>query len=140
MKRLTLAALILSAFALEAACPNPPPFPSPKVIYKGATSDSGFIRYVFEVVNRGQYTDALFVASPALPACGLNTKASRTWLRIYDSQGKYLYGYCALTKNAEMAKLIFSVKTTAPQPQGFFITLEDRLCSKTVKSNVWLNL
>ena len=138
MKRFAVLAVVFFSMALSAAavCTNPPPFPNPKVALLSKGPDGAFTRYWFTVSNRALYTNALFAASPALPPCGLNTSASRTWLRIYDENGKYLYGYCALSNNTQMARLSFAVNSGSPQPKGFHITLEDRLCGKTVKSNV----
>jgi hypothetical protein len=138
MKRLAVLALVFFSMTVSAgaACHNPPPFPNPKVALLGKVQDGALTRYWFTVSNRAAYTNALFAASPALPPCGLNTSASRTWLRIYDQNNHYLYGYCALSSNTQMARLWFAVPSTAVQPKAFSITLEDRLCVRTVKSNV----
>jgi hypothetical protein len=138
MKRIALLALVCFSVALSAgaACHNPPPFPNPKVALLSKGPDGAFTRYWFTVSNRAQYANALFVASPALPPCGLNNSASRTWLRIYDQNGQYIYGYCALSSNAQMTRLSFAVPSSAVQPKLFSVTLEDRLCARTVKSNL----
>jgi len=137
MKRFMLFVVLLSsALTARAVCTNPPPFPNPQIFYQGATSDNGYIRYHFGVANHAQYSNVLFAASPSLPPCGLNTSAARTWLWITDQNGKHLYGYCALKSSIEMQKLTFSVSQSAPQPKSFRIRLNDRLCEKTVLSNV----
>jgi len=138
MKRYAVFALLFFSVALSAgaACHNPPPFPNPKVALLSKGPDGAFTRYWFTVSNRALYSNILFTASPALPPCGLNTSASRTWLRIYDENGKYLYGYCALSNNTQMARLSFAVPSGSVQPKRFYITLEDRLCGRTVKSNL----
>jgi hypothetical protein len=47
-----------------------------------------FTRYKLDVTNSDLIPDAIFAASPHLPACGLNNNASRTWARIYDYNHK----------------------------------------------------
>jgi hypothetical protein len=140
MKVRLIAMLALMSLALTAAAQGPCeiPFPKPKIAFVNRTLDGEWVRYRFTVTNRASYSNLLFAASPQLPPCGNNTSASRTWLDIFDSTGKRLYGYCALTANADMASLSFAVKFGQPQPKGFFITLNDRRCNRVVKSNVWL--
>lgn len=135
MKRVALLALLVlvSAASIHAQC-NTPPFPNPRVKYLGMTTSGGYNHYWFEVTNRLQYSNLLFVPSPTLPPCGLNTSASRTWLDIFNGGGVRLYGYCALSSNSQLAKLQFFVPVGAVQPKAFFITMTDRKCKRTVKS------
>ena len=135
MKRMAVLVLLLVATATvaHAQC-NTPPFPIPKVQYHGMTSDATFNRYWFGVTNRANFANPLFAASPALPPCGLNTSASRTWLTIFLGNGTRVYGYCALSNNTQLARLQFFVKKTSPQPKSFFITMTDRKCKREVKS------
>lgn len=140
MRSRLIAVLVVVSFAVAAVAQGPCdiPFPIPKIAFQNRTLDGQWVRYKFTVTNRASYSNVLFAASPSLPPCGNNTSASRTWLTIFDSTGKRLYGYCALSNNSNMATLQFAVKLGDPQPKGFSITLNDRLCSRTVKSNVWL--
>jgi hypothetical protein len=138
MKRIAVLVVLLgTAAALPsfAQC-NTPPFPVPVVSYTGMTVEPNFNRYHFAVKNYTQYSDLLFVKSPALPACGLNTDASRTWLHIFRGNGTRIYGYCAIYDNAQLLRLSFGIKKTDPQPKAFFITMNDRKCQRTVKSAV----
>lgn len=114
---------------------NMPPFPIPKVKFVSMTQEpSGFNRYRFQVVNYQQYSDLLFVKSPTLPPCGLNTQASRTWIDIFRANGIRIYGFCAIHDNAELLRLSFGVHKSQPQPNAFSITMTDRKCKRTVKS------
>ena len=113
-----------------------PPLPTPRVALLSKAIEPGFVRYWFQVTNRAVFSNAFFAPSPNLPPCGLNNHSARTWLRIYNANGgAYIYGYCAVSNNAAMAKLGFAVPAASPQPKAFYITLEDRLCHVTKKSN-----
>lgn len=135
MKRLV--GILLLAIAVSAiAQPCGPPLPTPRVAFLNKVNEPGFVRYWFTVTNRGVFNNVFFTPSPNLPPCGLNNSSARTWLRIYNANGgAYIYGYCALPNNAAMGKLWFAVPTANPQPKAFYITLEDRLCHVTKKSN-----
>jgi hypothetical protein len=135
MKRIAVLVLLLVAVATTsyAQC-NTPSFPAPRVKYLSKTVEPTFIRYWFEVYNRASYDNALFVASPNLPPCGLNTSASRTWLNIFRTAGPRIYGYCALSNNTQLAKLWFAIPKNDPQPKSFYITMTDRKCKREVKS------
>ncbi|HUR82037.1 MAG TPA: hypothetical protein VM733_14830 [Thermoanaerobaculia bacterium] len=137
MKRIAVLVLVLGAAALPsfAQC-NTPPFPVPVVSYTGMTVEPNFNRYHFAVKNYAQFSDLLFVKSPTLPPCGLNTEASRTWVDIFRANGTRIYGYCAIHDNAQLLRLSFAIKKTDPQPKAFFITMTDRKCKRVVKSAV----
>ena len=94
------------------------------------------IRYKFEVTNKDQYPAALFAPAPELPACGANTKASRTWVDIYDQNGKRLHGFCAFTKSDDLGKLWFELSGDAVPPSWVYIELTDRKTNKKYKSNL----
>jgi hypothetical protein len=49
-----------------------------------------FIRYRYDVLNKADYPAELFAAAPALPPCGTNTNASRTWVDFYTQNGTRL--------------------------------------------------
>jgi len=55
-----------------------------------------FIRYRFDVLNKEALPRELFAPAPALPPCGTNANASRTWVDVYTQNGKRLNGFCAL--------------------------------------------
>ena len=90
--------------------------------------------YNMTVTNRAVYSDQLFVASPNLPPCGLNTSASRTWVNIYDADTNLqVYGFCALGSAADLDGIWVFFSGTPPS--GIYITLVDRLTNTTYTSN-----
>ncbi len=141
--RTTIAFCLLLSAAAAVAAPPPAcltPLPKPKLVYTGTTNGvPGYIDKWFRVENYSLYSNTLFAASPNLPACGLNTSASRTWLEIYTDTGTWIYGFCALSQNTQMQKLGFPKKQSAPKPKGVYIVLRDRLCNRSVKSDVNYN-
>lgn len=77
-----------------------PVLPNPILYFLGPEyvqiSGKQWIRYRYDVANKDLYPDDMFAKSPALPPCGANTQAARTWVDIYDQAGKRLNGFCAL--------------------------------------------
>jgi len=114
--------------------------PNPVVIFAGIESRQSagktVSRYTYTVTNWEDYPDEVFVASPSLPPCGLNTKASRTWLDFYDTTGKRLYGFCALDNLRGSGKVWFDLYADVVPPYGIYIELTDRKTGKKYKSNV----
>ena len=90
--------------------------------------------YAVEVANRGKFDNDLFVPSPALPPCGRNPNASRTWVDIFDGEGKRLYGWCALNAAGVLASLKFAIPAAQPQPEKLYIQFNDRLTRQTRRS------
>ena len=100
-----------------------------------------WVRYRLEVANRASYDPALFVPSPALPPCGTNTKASRTWVDIFKpggqgQSGQRIYGFCALGGPNDLAQLWFAVEAGEEPPRWVYIEMTDRLTNSTVRSNL----
>jgi len=95
-----------------------------------------FVRYYFKVENYEAYPAELFAPAPALPPCGLNKNASRTWVDFYDSSGKRLYGFCALAKPADLTKLWFALDADVVPPSYVYIELTDRQTGAKYKSNL----
>ena len=137
MKRLLVLVVLMGiAVSANVQAQCGPPLPFPRVAFLNKVNEPGFVRYWFTVTNRSVFNNVFFTPSPNLPPCGLNNNSARTWLRIYNAgTNAYIYGYCALGSNADMAKLWFAVPSASPQPKAFYITLEDRLCHVTKKSN-----
>ncbi len=118
----------------------PPPLPNP-VLYLSAQepfqlAGKQFIRYRYDVFNKGQYPAEMFAAAPSLPPCGVNTKASRTWVDIYDSRGKRLYGFCALSKPADLNQIYFALEEGVIPPSWVYIEMTDRQTNTKYKSNL----
>jgi len=135
MKLLQLA-FVLFALAISAIAQDLPKaklrFAGTEERVNGGVSVKG---YEIEVVNRDEFDNELFVSSPALPPCGRNANASRTWVNIFDEKGARLYGYCAMKSNADLASLKFFVEAARPQPKKIFIDLVDRFEGRITRSN-----
>lgn len=117
-----------------------PALPNPVLYMTGfETYQSGgqtFIRYRFDVFNKDAYPADMFAAAPALPPCGKNTKASRTWVDIYDQSGKRLYGFCAFSKPSDLDSLWFGLPQDTVPPSWIYIELTDRQTNTKYKSNL----
>jgi len=116
------------------------PLPNPVLYFKGteAFQQGGkqFIRYEYDVFNKDQYPAEMFAAAPNLPPCGLNTKSSRTWIDIFDSRGKRLYGFCAISKPADLNQLWFALEQGVVPPSYIYIEMNDRQTNTKYKSNL----
>ncbi len=117
-----------------------PPLPNPVLYLMGTqaiqTGGKHFIRYNYDVANKADYPAALFAAAPALPPCGSNTKASRTWVDFFDQRGKRLNGFCALGKPDELTGIWFAVEEGVVPPSYVYIEMNDRQTNTTYKSNL----
>jgi hypothetical protein len=114
--------------------------PNPVLVFLGSeyyqASGKSFVRYRFEVHNHGAYPDSLFAAAPALPPCGKNTNASRTWLDFYDMQGRRLYGFCALGSHKDLVGIWFALEEGVVPPSWVYIEMTDRQTGTKYKSNL----
>jgi len=95
-----------------------------------------FIRYRYGVLNSDAYPADMFAAAPNLPPCGKNTKASRTWVDIFQQNGTRLYGFCALGKPADLNSIYFSLEEDVIPPSYIYIELNDRQTNTKYKSNL----
>lgn len=137
-----LSSMLLITFAGNTALqavPTPPP-PNP-ILYLTSTepytaNGKNWIRYQYDVLNKDSYPDTMFASAPALPPCGLNTKSSRTWVDIFDSRGKRLYGFCALGKAADLGRIWFALEDSIVPPSYVYIELNDRQTNTIYKSNL----
>jgi hypothetical protein len=93
-------------------------------------------RYHFDVANKDAYPAEMFAASPSLPPCGSNTKASRTWVDIYDQRGKRLNGFCALGKPDDLHGIWFAMATDDVPPSYVYIEFNDRQTNTKYRSNL----
>ena len=141
-KRITLVAvtllLIFSSAALNSNAQRP--LPNPVLYFIGAepytANGKDLMRYKFEVDNSSVYPNTLFAAAPGLPPCGSNTKASRSWVDIFDSRGKRLYGFCALSKASDLNTIWFAVERDVIPPSYVYIEINDRETNTKYKSNL----
>jgi hypothetical protein len=117
---------------------NPPPKPILYLLRTEPYSANGknWIRYRYDVANKAEYPADMFAAAPALPPCGSNTNASRTWVDFFDSTGKRLYGFCALSKPADLGLLWFAFEEGVIPPSYVYIELNDRQTNTKYKSNL----
>jgi hypothetical protein len=128
--------LILATHGSAAA----PVLPNPVLYFLGAEyvqiNGKQITRYRFDVLNKDQYPDEMFAPSPALPPCGANTKAARTWVDLYDQSGKRLNGFCALGKAADLNGIWFALETDIIPPSYIYIEMNDRKTNTKYKSNL----
>ena len=117
-----------------------PPLPNPVLYLIGTegyqAGGKQFIRYEYDVLNKDSYPAEMFAAAPALPPCGANTKASRTWVDIFDQRGKRLYGFCALGKPSDLSKIWFALEIGVVPPSYVYIEMNDRQTNTKYKSNL----
>ncbi|PYS45998.1 MAG: hypothetical protein DMF68_20535 [Acidobacteria bacterium] len=117
-----------------------PALPNPILFFTGqelfTSGGKQFVRYNFAVDNASSYPDELFAAAPELPPCGKNTKASRTWVDLYDQSGKRLYGFCALEKSKDLSKIWFTLEQGVIPPSFVYIEMNDRKTNTKYKSNL----
>jgi hypothetical protein len=125
---------VQSTAAAPAAIPNPILILVGQEHYENAGKQ--FIRYSFDVFNKDAYPAEMFAAAPELPPCGQNTKASRTWVDIYDLRGKRLYGFCALAKPGDLGRIWFALDENELPPSWIYIELNDRKTNTKYKSNL----
>lgn len=95
-----------------------------------------YIRYRYDVLNKDQYPADMFAPAPALPPCGKNTNSSRTWVDIFDQRGKRLYGFCALSKPADLGSIWFALEDNVIPPSYIYIEMTDRQTNTKYKSNL----
>ena len=128
--------LTLSAQAVVSA----PPLPNPVIYFTGTEmfqqGGKAFIKYRYDVFNKDAYPAAMFAAAPNLPPCGKNTKSSRTWVDLYDQNGKRLYGFCALTQPTDLNQLYFALEQGVLPPSWIYVEMTDRQTNTKYKSNL----
>ena len=139
-----LALIVLAQTSVASAPPipnsMPAALPNPILYMTGVeffqASGKQFIRYQYDVLNKDAYPAAMFAAAPALPPCGKNTKASRTWVDIYNQSGKRLFGFCALSKPADLNGIWFSLEESVIPPSYIYIEMTDRETNTKYNSNL----
>lgn len=135
---LTVATLILVVATHGSAAA--PVLPNPVLYFLGAEyvqiNGKQITRYRFDVLNKDEYPNDMFAPSPALPPCGANKNAARTWVDLYDQSGKRLNGFCALGKSADLNGIWFGLETDIIPPSYIYIELNDRKTNTKYKSNL----
>jgi hypothetical protein len=136
----TLSYSLLSVVLLTATTTTKPPLPNP-VLYlthveSVTISGKDSVRYYYDIDNKSAYPADLFAAAPALPPCGANTKASRTWVDFYDQYGKRLNGFCALGSPQDLSNLWFALDVNVVPPSWIYVELNDRQTNTKYKSNL----
>lgn len=115
--------------------------PTPELAYTGqgrrTVSGNELIKVTLSVTNWEAFSADYFKASPALPPCGANTNASRTWVSIFDANtDKQLYSFCALSSPSDLTNLWFAIPTSQRLPRQVYVKMEDRAAKVVRKSNV----
>lgn len=145
MKIFTVRSSVLAIFTLvlifaTQGSATAPVLPNPILYFLGAEyveiNGKQITRYRFDVLNKDQYPDEMFAQSPALPPCGANTKAARTWVDLYDQTGKRLNGFCALGKSADLNGIWFGLASDVIPPSYIYIEMNDRKTNTKYKSNL----
>ncbi|HSI19373.1 MAG TPA: hypothetical protein VK980_16505 [Sphingomonas sp.] len=143
MKRVwpRLAALLAACLALPALAQAPAtPTPALELVLTSVehyqANGRDWTRFHYDVANKQALPPGLFASAPTLPPCGLNTRASRSWVDFYDMHGKRLYGFCALAQAADLATIWFSVPEDQVPPSWVYIEIVDRQTGTRYKSNL----
>jgi hypothetical protein len=139
-RALLLLVIVAGCFGVSGRAASTPALPNPVIYFMGPEafqlSGKTFIRYKYDVFNKDAYPADMFASSPNLPPCGSNTKASRTWVDLFDQNGKRLYGFCALGKPADLNQIYFSLEDGVVPPSWIYIEMTDRQTNTKYKSNL----
>jgi hypothetical protein len=137
---LFVASLGLMLFAAGGGATAQRPLPNPVLVYTAPEffqqGGKQLIRYRYNVENYNVYPKEMFTAAPELPPCGKNTKASRTWVDVYDQSGKRLNGFCAFGSPDDLNKVWFALESEAIPPSWVYIELTDRKTNTKYKSGL----
>ena len=132
--------ILVFATQTVASAPSAPVLPNPVLYLLGqeyfTTGGKNWVRYRFDVLNKDLYPDDMFAKSPALPPCGTNTQAARTWVDFYDQSNKRLQGFCALGKSADLGTIWFAMEEGTVPPSWVYIEMNDRKTNTKYKSNL----
>src|SRR5687768_6327570 len=135
MKKLAGAAIFLIMLSAVTALGQDLPKPDLRFVRSDEVVNNGHPMRMFtiEIVNRSEFADELFAASPDLPPCGKNANSSRTWINIYIDDRR-IYGHCAISSNAELSSLKFNVSADTKVTK-ISVDFVDRREGKVVRSN-----
>ena len=127
-------AAIAGAGPAAAAPPNPVLYLTGLEYY--SAGGKNWVRHRYDVFNKDQYPAAMFAAAPGLPPCGANTNSSRSWVDFFDSRGKRLYGFCALSSPSQLGNIWFATEEGTVPPSYVYIVINDRQANVQYKSNL----
>ena len=131
-------ALPLLALAGPAAAQSAPP--SPILYLTGLeyyqAGGKNWVRHRYDVFNKDAFPAELFAAAPGLPPCGTNTNSSRTWVDFFDSNGRRLYGFCALVNPSNLGSISFATEEVTIPPSWVYIEITDRQTNTKYRSNL----
>lgn len=140
MATMLLAGLMLMGYATGGISTAQPPLPNPVLIFMGRepfeANGKQWSRYRYLVTNSTDYPNDMFASAPDLPPCGSNTKSSRTWVDIFEQNGKRLYGFCALKDRDGLTQLWFALESDVIPPSWIYVELNDRKTNTKYKSNL----
>ncbi len=113
-----------------------PDLPPPVLIVEECAEQTlSSTRFFLDVLNWDVYPDELFEPAPDLPPCGDNPNSARSWVDIFDQDGNYIYGFCALGQSSDMNNMWFSIQGGI-WPDSVYITITDRRCDIVYTSNM----
>lgn len=92
------------------------------------TTSATYDIYTFTLGNWNELPDELFVPSPELPAQGLNTQASRTYVRLKGDNGLLYNSYVAVYHTSFFDGFDVFINKTTAKPDNFYFELWDRKC------------
>ena len=137
---LLVACLGLAMLPAKTASSTQTALPNPILVFTGPeffeTGGKSFIRYRYMIFNASAYPKELFAAAPNLPPCGANTKASRTWVDIYEQNGKKLFAFCALGSPDDLDSIWFALEEGKVPPSWIYVEFIDRQTNTKYKSNL----
>jgi hypothetical protein len=117
-----------------------PVLPSPVLVYLGPeyyeANGKQYTRYRYTIDNLDRYPAELFAPSPNLPPCGVNTRSARTWVDFYDSSGRRLYGFCALSGPEALNGIWFALETDIVPPSWVYVEFTDRSTNTKYRSGL----
>ena len=139
MRSVVIIAFAIATGAMSAnAQPAAPPKPVIQLrsLERYTVGGKEWVRHRYAVTNHSAYAAEMFATAPDLPPCGANSKASRSWVDIYDGNGKRLYGFCALGSPDDLDKIWFATPLGQVPPAAVYIEINDRKTGTKYRSNL----
>ncbi len=103
-----------------------------------APFDADTQRYTLTIANWYDIPPELFVRSPELPACGLNDRAGRTYIRIFGSEGSSYFSGCGSRgddgTSSEFLKSLTFLVDDGELDEYIYLELWDRKCDLYLRS------